>query len=161
MRKLILLVSISALMSSCLKNDVLKDEYTQDVNFKESSFYTSGQFDSEFDISVDELIVEKVVRQSGDTACRATVTFHIADDYLEKIASIWDGPVKVIANENPDFPGDKKETPQSNNLNVQLTYIPKPVICDTYVSFLVRLELIDPHTTRVSAHTQRFFTIDI
>src|SRR5690606_41192346 len=58
-----------------LNNDVL-DKDLEDTNFKESDFYTSGNFDSQFSFTIEDVQLKTIVNPTdpSDTLCVPTYT---------------------------------------------------------------------------------------
>lgn len=135
-------------LSACLKNDILDEDLTGS-NFKQSEFYTSGDFSESFNFTVKSTEMS-VITNETDTLCSPRFTVHLEKSFASKLETNWDGEIYL----------------GSINLTDDLLQIftigGSPVPCNaSYSVSQPTLNLIDPKTQRVSLSFTKDITLPI
>ncbi len=151
MKKLILFGLTAILLVACMKHDVLKQDATG--NFRESEFYTSGQFQFDFDIVVSNIVITSS-GNPGQLLCRPAFDISVAENFITKLENDWNGSYKLIVTDSKPF-----ATPfifNTTNLHQPYSVSLSAISCSQPNYFDVRLELISPSTTVVASVEKRF-----
>ncbi len=149
--KLIMLIAVSSIFTSCLKGDVLKG-YDDKLNFQESDYYTSGRFHQE--AALDILSVEILDTISGNNTplCNARFKLALQPSLRDNLNSLWMQEVEVkiersVTNEftfivTPDYSG-----------NLELNMV---LGCGgDQINLPYRIALVAPTNGRVIASTEK------
>ncbi len=155
MRNFILLLIISTSLFGCLNNDVL-DKDLDNTNFKESSFYISGDFDQKFGFTVQNVELKTITGPLGDVLCKPRYTLRLNDDFVARLNQEWSDEVvlslyKDELVENPDvvlyFDSDYGQS---------FEFAGKAIDCNATTSDLqARFVLVAPNTGRATASIER------
>lgn len=156
MRNLLFLSTVLLSLSGCLSNDVL-DKDLDDTNFKESSFYTSGDFNRLFGLTVVSTDFVVVTSPLGDTACRPTYTLRLNQNFVEGLSQEWSDQIAITLYKDENVnPEDGHEYVFNSNYDQTFEFAGKAVDCDATSSEIdARLVLIAPTGGRATASIQR------
>lgn len=150
MQRLLLLLIIPAVLTSCLKHDVLKKE--TNTSFRESDFYTSGEFQREFDIVILDTQIVTTKAPDGTKLCQPIFTFGLTDNFIQQLEAHWEDEIEIIISE--EKPTSGVETYRAVNYSTKFrTEQRGKVECGQQLYFYLQLNLIDPGTGRVVAST--------
>ncbi len=160
MRYFLLFILLGVLFTGCLKRDILKDDLTN-ANFRETDFFTTGDFESELTFTVDQVELTQVITSTGDTLCRPTITLHLNDDYASRLNINWKDEIRIVL--GGDHLQDKLVYTLSPGYTHPLLYKHELKNCgfSGFISFDYRLELLDPNTTRVSVVVEKTMDVQI
>jgi len=158
MRNFILLLIASFAISGCLNNDVL-DKDLEDTNFKESDFYTSGNFDSQFSFTIEDVQLKTIVNPTdpSDTLCVPTYTLRLNDNFVQNLEQEWsDQVILELYKDGVPKDDDGVEFSFTSNYGQSFQFTGKAIECNATSSEVqARLFLIAPNTGRATASILR------
>jgi len=94
MQKILYILITGLCLSACLKKDIL-DEDLNDPNFQESDFFTSGEFNSQFDFIIESVDLKTIVNPTdpNDIRCEPTYTLRLNDNFVTGLTKEWSNKV--------------------------------------------------------------------
>lgn len=146
-----ILIFISAILSvACLKNDIL-DKDLDGTNFQQSEFYQSGDFVAQFDVDVLDLEIDTTQNSQVGSVCRYTYQLKLKSNYVAQLNNNWEDNARIVFR-TIGTPYTYIEYPLNTDYGKSFTLSTPAGGCNSATSDVdLHLELIDPHTGRVSA----------
>ncbi len=148
MRKIIFIACSIVLFSSCLKQDVLKQDAVG--NFRETDFFRSGDFGN-LKVSFTDTIITTIQTSGGALRCRPSFVIQLDENYRKSLSESWDGPYKLIL-ERPLNPNNDLEVFESTNFDQKYQVTSMPAVqCGNGIAFSLTLQLITPTTSVIAS----------
>lgn len=158
MRNSILLLAVTFSLFGCLKNDVL-DKDLESSNFKESDFYTSGDFQNQFGFTIESVKLKTIVNPNdpSDILCEPTYTMRLIDSFLAGLNEGWsDKIILKLYQSNTTLEVDSVTYVLYPNYNQEFLFKGQAIECNATTSKLdARLVLEAPTTGRATASIDR------
>lgn len=158
MRSFIFLLITSLSITACLNNGVL-DKDKENSNFKESDFYTSGDFDRQFNFTVENVDLKTIVNPNdpSDILCEPTYTLRLNDNFAARLNAEWSDQI-IITLFADELTADDKgiEFVFNKNYGQSIQFSGQAIECNATTSELgARLVLMAPNTGRATASITR------
>ncbi|WP_417592275.1 hypothetical protein [Owenweeksia hongkongensis] len=152
MRKILYILIAGIGLAACLKKDILADDLSG-TNFKQSEFYTSGQFVNMLDMTVSSTRLEIITNGLGDTLCKTFFTGSLEETFVQALDENWDGEIQIVQVEDTDF---------TSNPRRSFTLRGAPAECDADSSTAeIEILLVDPNTQRITVRQNKILTLPI
>ena len=122
------------------------------TSFRESEFYTSGEFQREFDIVILDTQIVTTKAADGTFLCKPIFTFGLTDNFIQLLEANWEDEIEITISEIK--PNSETETYITANYSTQFRTLKRgKVECGQRLYFNLQLNLLDPNTGRVVAST--------
>ncbi len=152
MQKILYILITGLCLSACLKKDILDDDLSG-TNFKQSEFYTSGEFVNMLDMTVDSTRLDVITNGLGDTLCKTLFTGRLDEAFIQSLEENWDGEIQIVQVEDTDF---------TSNPRRSFSLRGAPAECDAESSTAeIEILLVDPNTQRITVRQNKILTLPI